>query len=346
MKKNLNSLDVMKFIACLFVAAIHIHPLKSFSENCDFLNIVIARFGVPFFFMATGFFFFSKIRRCGSFAEEKRTAGAYIRRLLQMYLFWYIVALPTTIYEFLQDAPITLGYVLRYLGKAVITSTYRGSWFLTASLIGIILVWLLSRRLSSRVLLVLGLVFYAFAIAASSYYGFFKDTALMSAYQSYKSVIGIPYNRWYAGVIYIVLGKVFADRYPEKLMSRWHAFLGLIASLGLLVVEMTKLQQMGMIHANDCCISLIPLSICLFALLLQIDLPEGTHYKKMRTISTVTFYLHFQLLAWITIAGDRLGFSMDTRVKYVLIVGICFLVTDLILLLEKKKHFTWLKYAH
>lgn len=61
-RKQYYSLDVAKFIAALSVIILHTAPFQSYSGalNYGFRNIVTV-VAVPFFFITSGFLFFSKL---------------------------------------------------------------------------------------------------------------------------------------------------------------------------------------------------------------------------------------------------------------------------------------------
>ena len=55
--KNYPGLDQFRLAAAFLIVAVHISPLSSFNQTADFiLTRIIARVGVPFFLMTSGFF--------------------------------------------------------------------------------------------------------------------------------------------------------------------------------------------------------------------------------------------------------------------------------------------------
>lgn len=56
---NHTFIDIFKFIAALLVVAIHTTPLEDISAKGNFyFENMLCRIAVPFFFAASGFFFF------------------------------------------------------------------------------------------------------------------------------------------------------------------------------------------------------------------------------------------------------------------------------------------------
>ena len=57
MKKRPAALDGFRMFAALLVVCIHTSPLASLNADADFwLTRVLARVGVPFFFLVSGYF--------------------------------------------------------------------------------------------------------------------------------------------------------------------------------------------------------------------------------------------------------------------------------------------------
>lgn len=78
----------MKMIAAIFVVAIHSQPFSGLTEVL--VIYLFARIAVPFFFVASAFFFFKK-------PVEQQNIKGYVRRLAILYIFWFIIELPITI---------------------------------------------------------------------------------------------------------------------------------------------------------------------------------------------------------------------------------------------------------
>ncbi len=344
--RNYNALDAMKFVASLFVVGIHVHPFGDFSGKADYLFIVLARFAVPFFFVTSGFLLFKRLK---SEENPNRYLKSYVMRILKMYLFWFIVDLPMTYARKLQPlgGDNAGAKILEFCKNAVFTSTFRGSWFLMATIYGVLLVWLLSKKFGNRTLLGLGLLLYGLCILTSAYEGIFKESGAWQVYRVYRELTGgAAYNRWPAGFLFLALGKWFADNEQRLPISRKTAFFGCIISVYLMMLEMTCLKGREIVGASDCFMTLIPLTVFLFALLLHTQLPDDSLYRKMRAASTVTFYAHFMLLFLFEGMKNRFGITPDKLVRYGMIVLLCWGLTELILRLEKIRGFGWLKYSH
>ena len=83
--KNFNSIDIAKFVMAILVMSIHISTGLSPSTN-DFLSNCLARIAVPFFFIASGFFFFRKTENL-----EFKNLIKTLKRIFLLFLGWTII---------------------------------------------------------------------------------------------------------------------------------------------------------------------------------------------------------------------------------------------------------------
>ena len=96
-------LDLVRFLAALLIIGVHIFPEGSTTDGIgldrsvptllglSFMNACL-RIAVPVFFLISSFLLFKKI---GDDPEHKwQHIGAFCLRVLFLYLFWYIAALP------------------------------------------------------------------------------------------------------------------------------------------------------------------------------------------------------------------------------------------------------------
>lgn len=155
-KNNIDSFDLSKLILSLLVITIHI-PLLS-----DYLN-PIARIAVPLFFMMSSYFFFGKINAAPK-QERSNALKQFLLRNIKLYVFWFIVLLPITLYLRNYFADGFLTGLLRFLQDLLFYSTFRASWYITALCISVTIICFLSNKISNRVLLAISFVFFIFFV--------------------------------------------------------------------------------------------------------------------------------------------------------------------------------------
>ena len=339
-KQSNSIIDIMKFVLALLIAALHA------KVDIGFL-FPLYRIAVPLFFITSGYFLFGKLALTQNIAEKKAILRKSIIRNLQLYLFWFIVLLPVTLNnhtDWFSSTPLI--NFLSFMKALLFGSTFAASWYITATIIGTIIVFFLSQKFHNRILLGIGLAVYFICCMLSNYYEIFRGiTPIGYAYTAWLTLFGSFVNSFPASIFWLILGKYFAETpYTPKRSYKWIALTGFLT----LLAEHFIIQKMGWVLINDCYLMLIPVCYALFQFLRQF-----TYYSKftvrLRNMSTIIYTLHFSV---IPILQRYLHTSIGIEnpvlnvAVFAITISICLLVSILIFTLEKKKYFHWLRYAH
>lgn len=285
MQKTFCSIDLFKFLAALLVVVIHTRPFYS-NVVIDYYVISFCRVAVPFFFIATSFFFFSK---------EQPDIKKYTKRLAFLYIAWFIIELPFVYQRFFVDFDKSLPLqILNLLRCIVFSNTWYASWFIMASILSVNIIYWLSHKLKNRQLLVLSVLGYLISLACSSYNGA-VDLLLnerMRHYHSTFSNIFMPANSFIVALIYVVLGKFVAERVQNNQLNSKPTNLLLFFTMGLLWgVEVYLIRWSASI--NDAFFFLPMFTLFGFTLLLQTNIsfsPKVSHW--FRDMSILIYILH------------------------------------------------------
>ncbi len=163
---NTGGLDKFRLAGALLVVAIHTSPLTCISAEADFfLTRILARVAVPFFLMVTGQFVLPRILEPG--IRAGRRLLRYLARAGMLYLACILLYLPLGIYAG-HYKELTAAKVLRML---VWDGTFYHLWYFPAGMLGMTLLYLLSRRLGLRTLTLVCGVLYLLGLSGDSYYG-------------------------------------------------------------------------------------------------------------------------------------------------------------------------------
>lgn len=163
---NTGGLDRFRLAGALLVAAIHTSPLTCISAEADFfLTRILARVAVPFFLMVTGQFVLPRILESG--VRAGRRLLRYLVRTGMLYLACILLYLPLGIYAG-HYKELTAAKVLRML---VWDGTFYHLWYFPAGMLGMTLLYLLSRRLKLRSMTLVCGALYLLGLSGDSYYG-------------------------------------------------------------------------------------------------------------------------------------------------------------------------------
>ena len=346
MKKQNELIDVLKFVAALFVVGIHSMPLMSFNTLVN--NVIfqgVARLAVPFFFVVSAYFLFRKINSKPE--DGKKIVWNYAKRLAILYLFWFIVFFPVIMkIRFLDYVP---GYGIKkslyfFFREVIWSSSFQGSWFLNASIVGALIVFWCSKKMSKKGLAFLGGACFIFTVISSGYYQLFEPV-IGPFYEKFVAIFNEPYNTFFAGIVYFIIGKYVAETEKEKLWGWKSRKAGLVISMALVIIESYIMHTHTYFRAPDIFLSLLPatyfilINVIYFDRTLPIPKPVLSFFRNS---SILMYIIHFRVLNY---TAYHMTFP-NTFVSYLVIVGICMVISFVILKLEKVKGFKWLRYSH
>ncbi len=163
---NTGGLDKFRLTAALLVAAIHTSPLTCVSGEADFfLTRILARVAVPFFLMVTGQFVLPSVLKPG--ARAGRRLLRYLVRTGGLYLTCSLLYLPLGIYAG-HYKELTVSGLTRML---VWDGPFYHLWYFPACMLGMSLLYLMSRRLGPRSMTLACTLLYMLGLSGDSYYG-------------------------------------------------------------------------------------------------------------------------------------------------------------------------------
>lgn len=308
-KKELVSIDFMKFICAFFVVYLHVPALLTFSENINYFATLPCKVAVPFFFLCSAYFLFDKIKYCKNINEEKRILKLYCKRLGMIWIQWSILYGICRIIDIMQsigkeifDTRIFFYYVRVFVQDFIFTGISEHLWYLPASIIGTIIVYLLRKKKSKIFactitggLLLLGLL--------GNTYNFLLPERFQGIYKLIMSIILTTRNGIFWAPIFILIGSYISDRGINnfQIKKEWKV---LIISIVALIMEgiwvFTKAKQFVYL---DIMISLIPLATTIFILIAHLEFKiSKTTAKRIREMSLSIYLIHpfmLYLVKWI-----------------------------------------------
>lgn len=194
-KSDVQLIDLGKFIASIGVLAIHecIFPDGSPANR---LELCLYSIFVPFFFGVSSYLFFSKTRYL-SFKEAFAYLLKFCKRLGVLYFVWllvYLVFTPHREPDFFHAG---------FFKQLFFGHTFFGSWYLSALLVGTVVMFLIS-RVSYWAMLLLGCAVYCYM---SCHRGGFLQIGWL--YEWYAANVERPISSFPVGLPFIALGAAF-----------------------------------------------------------------------------------------------------------------------------------------
>ena len=334
-KKDYVAVDIAKFIAAIFVAIIHCNPFKYVSTGLADSVDLFGQLAVPLFFMFSAYFLFSK------WGQPNFTSVLiqYVKRIAIMYGLWFIIMLPMT-WDLAFEGKDLISY--RTIRMFLFGSTFRGSWYLAASIGAAIVVSMLSRFMSTSKVILLCIPLYGICVMSSMYGDIFGDTAV---FKFLERVFGNIAQSFVVALLFFAVGKYLAEN-KEKLQKFNTAGTGLLLALSLMLMyaECFHAMDQGWNDGIQSSIFIAISAVLLVVLVLNCDIRTPVLVKCapfLRKASVTTYYVHFIVLY---ILRDVLDVGWHFVIRFGVIMLICLLVSTVFFVLERRCGWKFLRY--
>lgn len=299
-------LDVARLYCALLIIFIHMGLGNTFS-----VIPCLSRQGVPFFFLASGFFFAKKARNC---EDIKSITIQYIKPMILVYFVWILLWLPATVIEYKNLYQGSIGILILVLCRRILLAGIAPYWYLLVLAEGIPILAVILRRNK----LVAGAILCIMGIVLGIIYG----------YQSFANQNGIIYKLFYtvfswnnnvimSGFPLLFLGAIM-DLYEKRIrkVPFWLLLVLYIASIVAAFLLYAKYRNLfgipfGIIQA------VLLFSLCITGCCFQQRIPARIG-KKARNLSSVVFLTHTVAL---TILGNYFHI-WDSVIRYI-ITALC-----------------------
>ena len=281
--KPLGSLDYFKVVAAFLVVAIHTSPLTTFSTEVDFIfTQIMARIAVPFFLMVTGYFLLPQYLFGKSM--DYRPLVHFIRKTLILYAIAILLYFPVNLYAGQFDKKGAIG-ILRML---IFDGTFYHLWYLPASVTGVLLLWVLGKKVNFKVLTSIGLILYGIGLFGDSYYGFTEMfPPAKQIYHALFHVFSYTRNGLFYVPVFVIIGAWFRHRSLNR--KRMFYICGFFISFFCMTCEGMLLHTLEIQRHDSMYLSLLPCMYFLFAVILSIEKQPA---PILRGISTWIYLLH------------------------------------------------------
>ena len=351
-RKQYRAIDIAKFVMAILVVAIHVRPFTG--QTAFVYDDIIARIADPLFFQITAFLFFEKIfaQISGDLRQGMswRMLGHYMKRILALYTAWFVIYAPVVLPRTWQECGNIRGMLLALLKKYWLSGYYGAMWFMTALLLAMPLVFILTKYLGSRLCLLLSAPWFLLTVARMEYCSITDGWQVAGYFDS--AIYGI--FGWYGkgltyGFFFCALGMWIAYKRTlggQKNDSRDFALPSLISFL-LLIIESYVIRDKGLGQSFGAMFFLIPTSYFLLQWLLNVDFWEKPGEKAriwtdqicghLRRLSILIFTIHYGVMEGLQyLLGKYTGAVWNMTGLYLSVLLVTIGLAELILLAQKK----------
>lgn len=295
-QKNYGGIDLAKILLALFVVAIHTHPLTGVTNIlANRLFTVVVKLAVPYFFIASGFFLFTKLSFENRCDLKSKIIKQYLARISLLYFSWTAIFLPISIYGLLtNEHPGFFDILIFVRGVLILGENFYSwpLWYLLSMIYSLLLInYLVERRRSLSYIFSLSLVMYViFVLINQMKYGHSMDDRWSQLDTLLK--ITIVDGRLFMGMLYLMIGAFFAQK--SRYISAW--LIIVLFTVGVI----SQVWQVPII--SQLLYALCPLGLFYFSL--KIGLNRKVSYV-LRKASSAIYFLHMIVLFIYTVLFEE-----------------------------------------
>ena len=327
-RKDYTGVDLLKFIMALLVVMIHVKP-NTHSEVLTAIFNPLMSIAVPTFFVLSSVFIFNKLQGGG------KHLLTYCRRLVILYFCWFIIDIWFIIFK---RPYITEGFpdgLIQLFKDFIFATTYPGSWFISALLVSVCLVYLFEKisgkTITLLITLVLSVYFKSIELFPDSWHCLYDWYS-----ENFRKDITLSFP---ANMIWISIGSIIGSKLD--LIARYKKQILIINTIICFICYFFQIIFYSSFIVNYL---LVP-AIC--AIAFSIDLGHETVLKRLRNYSILIFFAHFSIAGKMNLFCHFVGDSLITNwIYYIIVVFASIAFAAVILDLEKKPHLHFLRYLH
>lgn len=317
-KQEYFAIDFFRFIASLFIIAIHYPPFAdvSYALSGGFSNI-LCRIAVPFFFITSGYFLGNKV------LDSQKTIS-YIKKLIKLYLIYTVIYLPASINGYLQSGYSNKEIAIKYVRGLFISGSYNHLWYFLALIVSVILLYLIVNKLkfSDKTLLLIGAVLYTVGVLGCVFKADLLKVGFLKGFlEAYFEIFVDTKNGVFFGLLFVSIG-YYISKYKDKFCAENKYFMLLILFLAVMCIEKVAEMAVAASVIQDMMFSLAPAATMLFLCLAFIGMSNKFKEKAMlsRQTSVLIFVWHPLIGVCFEKLTEALGWNVHSLIRYMVIM--------------------------
>lgn len=350
MQEKYDVLDVFKVVAAIFVVGIHSWPLPDYNSNIVLFSS-IGRFAVPLFLLSTGFLVQKKLTSIGNWESQKHYLFKYILRLLKFYFAWWLIYLWLIPLNWqgkisIQHSSVSKLFVevlKKYFLNFFYGSTFLGSWYISATIIGVIFVFIVFRKINWVIQFAIGIVWLTLLLIVLLYgKHFLLIEKLLHHFNNF-----MPAESFLIAVPFIIFGKII-EKFENSLQKIPFRILIVAALLSIMLVvsEFHFWQLKG--NSNSLENLLFSDMLAVVSLLVSINkvskkilIPNS---RYLRNISSFIYMGQFGIIVLTTILRNNSVLEISNWTKYSMVLLLLIIIFNVLYSIQNYKYCKFLKY--
>lgn len=323
---NSNLIDINKFLFSLFIVCIHTNILEHTSETINwYVTHLIFRMAVPFFFITTAYFFGKKFNRCTNKREQFNVVRQYIKKYMPLFIMWSTVGLIEDIFYYISR---DVSYPIIRLIHTYLFYPKGAMWFVLACMVAVTLIYILWNK---KILLIVCVIGYSFALLCNSYYFIVSDNIVFaSIIDIYMKIFISARNGLFVGLPLFVLGIWYSkkDNFINKRTTKELIVIATFLFI-ILVTEVSLIRFRPILDDSSIFISMPFLAVILLEIStrLTVGITKETSII-FRRLSGYIYFLHRAIMSylWRVVIIFIPIISDNKIIEYLFVILVCLII--------------------
>lgn len=258
----------------------------------------------------------------------------YSKRLSILYFCWLIIDIWFVLFK---RPYISDGFpegCLEFAKDLLFGTTFPGSWFLSALLVSVVMVYVGYRTIGKYAIVCIALLISLYVSCID-----LLPENMRGLYEWYATNVRQEVSLSFPSkMIWVAIGLIIGINLDHVLLHKktiypWVIGLAIVCYVLSLFWHSIFVKYVWVV------------SVCLIAFF--IDLPDNPIYKRIRNYSILIFLFHFSIAGKMSLFCSFAGDSLVTNwLYYILVVVISITFAEVVLRLEKIRYLEFLKYLH
>lgn len=290
-KKLYSGIDLFKLIASILIVLLHATETQDWAA-CE-VKFVITRFAVPFFFIASGFFFYKGLERS---ENSWKYFIKYEKNILIIYAVWaLIITLPFCISSYIQlyegSSPLKIIFILI---RRLFIAGSGPYWYLLAMAFSAPIIYLFHIKKKTKLLGVLVIICILLEILYSCFRGEFANLPIVNCFfKLFDFVYSWEFNFVMYGIPFMGIGYFIAKKNVSLSIQLSVIIFILSTFLRVLEYHLPKMFPSEFWDNNEISIAFILQAIAFFMFAKELTLPFSKKSSlTLRQLSSFIYFTH------------------------------------------------------
>ncbi len=337
-------LDFFRIIGAALVVSIHIAPFADINPTINFwLQQILARIAVPFFFTTSGFFIYTTIECPKKFLN-------YIKRISMLYILYTALYLPQIVHGWLKSGYSIRNCIKYFIRNSLISGSYTHLWYFLALIVASILLYLMINHshLSAKKIIGISAVLYGIGVLGDAYQNLFLEMPLLGSIMStYYEIFTTTRNGLFFGFFFVSLGYMIR-KYNWKIANKNSFYLKMTILMFFLMnieeywaKDITGHYGQNMIFTTPLVVFFLFLTI----VFTHLDSKYNILGIYIRKLSVLIFGFHLFVKFYIEIIIPVFS-EWSSWLQYLIILIISSVLGMFLIRIQKIKAFDCIKYLY